>query len=243
MSEANNGLPFRVIEGKDVDLIEPFPTKELNRLYGWLRRVRTDFGGDESPKSRKETLEYYSAGLAAPNVISWGIVDKYNLTQGKIGTPLVGFVAFEQQGLYNGNIHIALTKKANDDRLIDESIGLVIEDLFERFPKLLRISAFAAQTNWLVKDIAGRTGFKHEGTCEDFYTNHGEPKAVVLYGLTRNRFEELKTQCHSSEQQQSQLPVQSEESSATPLVIVENKEVRPVPGLPLPLRTKTSPST
>lgn len=250
----NNGLPFRVIEGEKVDLISPFPEKEIGRLYGWLRRVRTELGSDGSPKGRKETIAFYSQGLKSPNITSYAIVDKGNITSGKTDTPLVGFIAFEGQGGLNGYLHIALTKKANDERLIDESIGLAVRELFERFPSLLRISAIAAQSNWLVREIADRVGFRTEGVCEDFYTYKGEPRNVVHYGLTRRIFN---NKCRSLHQQSDQSPQDSghslglqveplpqqtspeplAEPPLEPLVAVEDKADRPKPGVPLPLET------
>lgn len=244
---ANNGLPFRVIEGAKVDLISPFPEKEIDRLYGWLRRVRTELGGDGSPKSRKDTIAFYTQGLRSPNIVSYAVVDKGNITSGKTDTPLVGFVAFEVQGPLNGYLHIALTKKANDERLIDESIRLAVQELFDGVPSLLRISAIAAQSNWLVREIADRVGFRTEGVCEDFYTYKGEPRNVVHYGLTRRRFNEL---CRSL--QLSPQPLQPSEadqplvehSPSEPLLQVPylersvdlvRKVDRPKPGMPLPL--------
>ena len=241
----NNGLPFRVIEGEKVDLISPFPEREIDRLYGWLRRVRTELGGDASPKSRKDTIAFYKQGLSSPNIISYAIVDKGNITSGKTDTPLVGFVAFEGQGGLNGYLHIALTKKANDERLIDESIRLAVGELFNGFPSLLRISAIAAQSNWLVREIADRVGFRTEGVCEDFYTYKGEPRNVVHYGLTRRRFDEL---CRSLHQQSDRLSEPSEEQVEPSVPVLESavpfleqpvdlvlKVDRPKPGEPLPL--------
>jgi RimJ/RimL family protein N-acetyltransferase len=233
---SNKGIS--VIEGDKVDLLSPFPEKELKRLYGWLRRVRTELGGDETPKSRKDILAHYSVGLASPNVSSWGIIDKGNITSGKTDFPIVGFVAFEKQSSYNGYIHLATTKEAFNLHLIDEAVELAVKDLYARYQTLLRISAMAAQSNWLVKELARRTGFVFEGTFEDSYTYEGDPRNVVHYGLTRRRFEgEL---CRSL-QLSRPLPLPSSEPEPpldlVPLVNLENREARPKPGLPVPLKT------
>ncbi len=69
---------LRIINGKDVDLISPFPMSEIKRLYGWLHCYRTITECDDSPKDVDTYCQLMTEVLS--KVVSWGVIDKNQLT-------------------------------------------------------------------------------------------------------------------------------------------------------------------
>lgn len=185
---------LRIITGKDVDLICPFPISEIKRTYGWVHCYRTITECDDSPKD----IDSYSAMMSQvlPRVVSWGMIDKNHLTNIKHEAPLVGFGMFEPSLMPNGTIrsgylHVATARRAWKANLVDEATDLVLADLFEGLPSLLRVSAYMADKNAPAKALVRRHGFRYEGLIEDSILVENSPENLVLFGLTRRNYNAL----------------------------------------------------
>jgi RimJ/RimL family protein N-acetyltransferase len=181
---------MRIIEGKNVDLICPFPPAEIKRMYGWCHCYRTLTETDDGPQTQEEMLEYLNAYV--PMCVSFGVIDKNHLTNIKHEAPLVGVILFEPASLRTGYFHVATARKAWRTGLIDEAGELAIKDIFTQAPTLLRVGAFMFEKNFPARGLCQRLGFEYEGLFKDLVLQNGEPKNVVYFGLTRRNWE-----CHS----------------------------------------------
>jgi len=186
---------LRIITGKDVDLITPFPLSEVKRLYGWLHCYRTITECDDSPKDVDTYCQLMTEVL--PRCVSWGVIDKNHLTNIKHEAPLVGFGMFEPSlmpngAVRNGFLHVATARRAWKARLVDEAAGMVVKDLFEGIPSLLRLTTYMSERNSPAKALVRRLGFKMEGIVEDGIMYENSPQNLVLFGLTRRNYN---TQC------------------------------------------------
>jgi len=182
---------MRIIEGKNVDLISPFPVSEIRRTYGWLHCYRTVTESDDSPKGLEEYCQMISGNL--DKVVSWGIVDKNHLTNIKHEAPLVGMGIFEPLVMPNGTVrngylHVATARRAWKARLIDEAAEMALCDVFEGIPSLLRLSGYINERNAPAKALLRRLGFKFEGIVEDAIQYENSPQNLVLFGLTRRNY-------------------------------------------------------
>jgi len=137
----------------------------------------------------EEAEEFLRASILSPNVMSWGVVDKNNLTNYRHPAPLVGFISFEFNGPYNGYFHVASPRSAWGKGLIDEAARAVIKQAFTD-SEILRASAVILDNNRPAKSLCYRLGFKRDGVFEDFVRKNGQPMAVVHFGLTRVRWNE-----------------------------------------------------
>lgn len=177
---------MRVIEGQYADLIDPFPRKEIHRVYGWMHCYRTMTESDISPKTPEEFDSFFNSLLNT--VVSYGIIDKQNLTNSKHEAPLVGIITFEPHTIWNGFVHVASTRKAWGKGIMDEAGQLVIKDLFDNLPSILRLSAWIFKNNIPAQHYVVRAGFRKEGVLRDYILQDGAPKTIFQYGLTRREY-------------------------------------------------------
>ena len=190
---------MNIISGQNVDLISPFPPQEVRRVFGWNHCYRTLTENDDTPNTIDDFERHMQALLAV--CPSWGIIDKNHLTNIKHEAPLVGIGLFEPAGIRHGFFHVATARKAFKTGLIDEAGQLVIQQLFDSIPTLLRVGAYMDERNAPAKALCKRIGFKFEGLCEDMISRNGEPKNIAYFGLTRRKWNEL---CLSAKQQTTQ---------------------------------------
>jgi RimJ/RimL family protein N-acetyltransferase len=223
-----------VIEGRNVDLIEPFPTSEIRRMRAWLRCYKSIVESDDSPQTEAEFQQFMEALLARSR--SWGVIDKHNALAMKElvrqGMPvedaqqkvagwapsIVGGIIFEPASLRNGYFHVASSRKAWGSGFMDEAGAEAIKAVFA-IPELLRVSAYTLVRNFPAKALARRLGFGFEGVLSDMVLRDGEPQAIAHFGLTRSNWEQ-KCQQHS----QSLLPRPSEEVSSEPSADLVSKD-------------------
>jgi RimJ/RimL family protein N-acetyltransferase len=173
---------MRIIEGDLVDLITPFPRKELKRVFGWLYCYKSIIETDAFPKTPEEYEEQMSQVI--PNILSYAVIDKNNITHNKHETPLVGMFAFEPMSEWNAYIHLASSRSAWKKHLMDEAARLSITDVFSTQP-FIRLSGFILEQNLPVRYMAKRMGWTYEGLLKDWVTQNGVIKDVIHYGYTR----------------------------------------------------------
>src|SRR5262249_5964326 len=107
--------------------------------------------------------------------------------------PLVGFISFEPALMPNGVVrngflHVATARRAWKANLIDEAGQLVLRDLFEGIPSLLRVSAVMSDRNAPAKGLVKRFGFRFEGLIEDAILSDNSPQNMAQFGLTRRNY-------------------------------------------------------
>jgi RimJ/RimL family protein N-acetyltransferase len=119
---------------------------------------------------------------------SYGVIDKNNTLNIRHEAPLIGMIAFEPHTVWNGYLHIASSRKAWGSGLFDQGLVLAIDDIFSSIPSLTRISALVLENNYPTRSLAKRMGFLREGRFEDMVTQHGEPRSLLHFGMTRRRW-------------------------------------------------------
>lgn len=199
---------MQVIEGKDVDLLKPFPLMEVPRLIGWLHCYKTIIHSDDSPQTEQELKDYFTTWLQQPNVVSWGIIDKNRKLNIRHEAPLVGFGGFAYSTLRDGYFHCATTRRAWGTGMIDEAGRLAIRDLFTTDPRLTRVSTIVINNNYPARSLAHRLGFVIEGRCEDMVVQKGIPRPVTHFGLTRRAW--LAAQAEAEQPSTVDTPAQAE---------------------------------
>jgi len=177
---------MRVIQSTNIDLISPFPRKEISRIFGWLHCYNSVVQHDASPQTPEEYEAVMTENL--PNMVTYGVIDKNNTTNHKHEAPLIGMYAFEPVSPWNAYMHLASNRRAWKGRLMDEAAQVAIDDIFTTNPGLLRISGFVLEENRPVRYMAQRMGWKQEGVLHDWVTKKGEPRSVIHYGLTRKQW-------------------------------------------------------
>lgn len=187
---------MHIVQGRDVDLISPFPVKEVPSVIGWTHCYKTIILGDEGPQNDEELSQLLVAHITSHN--SWAIVDKANLTKcSKLDVPpLVGIIIFEKTSPYNGYIHVASNRKAWGNRLakpglIEQAGALVIEDIFKSNPDLNRISIAVEDNNKAAISLAKRVGFKQDGCFKDMIMKAGKPITALHFGYLRSECGQL----------------------------------------------------
>lgn len=178
-----------ILEGVDVDLIEPFPQSEIASAVSWFRCYKTTMFGDDGPQTNEDIEVFLRQRL--PLVRSWGIVDKRNLTGSRQSdVPLVGLIVFERGTLYNGYGHIIVSRKAFGDKLAQPGLAeqagrLALGQVFADTPELQRVSLTTFAKNAAARELAKRLGFHKDGYFRALGREHGVPQDVVHFGLVR----------------------------------------------------------
>ena len=223
---------FEVIEGIDVDLLEPFPVSQIGRIWGWTRPngCRTQIDNDYGVKTKEQFVANTREAFAQPGFRSFALIDKNHKVDQKQEAPLVGVIMMESGIPTNRYLHIATRRKASV--LVAEATKLAGQRLFDSDQDLLRLSAWITENNKVVRLLLKRIGFVHEGTIPDMLLINNKPATALHFGMTRTHWEEI---CR---QQPSPPPPPLEELSSVESETVEDNEKtkRPVPGLPMPLR-------
>lgn len=181
---------IQVLEGKNVDVIEPFPIKEIQAAVGWMHCYKTLVCGDDGPQTNDEIAAFLHTTLAASNVRTWAIVDKDNLTNTHTTSPLVGMLSFERANTQNGYLHITTPRKVWGEKLAqpgmaEQASQLVISNLFSSEPTLQRISVAIVSTNKAAIALAKRVGFTKEGYLPAMTQIKGKPADMIHFGLLR----------------------------------------------------------
>lgn len=177
---------IHVLEGKDVDVLEPFPLKELGAAVGWSHCYRSSVSSDDGPQTNDEIAKALYESIQVNR--SWAIVDKANLSNTKKELPLVGLIIFEQTSPYNGYIHITTARKAHrmgSPTISEQAVQLVLDEVWASTSGLARISAATLVTNKGAKSLITRLGFTKEGVLPALLKVKGEMVGVVHYGLLR----------------------------------------------------------
>lgn len=180
---------MKIYTGSEIDLLQPFPEKEIPRLVGWLHCFKSIIHSDDSPQTDEDLIKYFTEYFKQPNVRSWGIIDKHNKVNIHHEAPLVGFGAFEFSGTSeaarNGYFHCATTRKAWGSGLINEAYRVAVNAVFQEHPNLLRVSSFVINNNYPARKLALAMGMKMEGILQDAVLQAGVPKPLTHFGLTR----------------------------------------------------------
>lgn len=169
-----------LIQGVRVELITPYPREDLARVYQWLHACKDLTEDDDSPATPEE---YESAmGLELVQCISYGI------RRSGCADRWIGLFYFEPAGRRNGYLHIAMDPAAWGRGLADEAAALAIADLFARCGDLTRLSAAILEQNRAAQALARRMGFQLEAQFPDMIVQHGTPRSLMHFGLTRRQW-------------------------------------------------------
>lgn len=181
-----------VLEGNDVDVIAPFPVKELPAVAGWMHCYKSIITSDDGPKTDEEMIQVLQAHVDQHH--TWGIIDKANLTKSsKVDAPIVGIVMFDKTGLNNGYIHVASNRRSWGEKLvkpglIEQAGRIIITSLFENDPDLSRISISVESHNKAAINLAKRLGFVQDGFFKDMIVQNGKLRSATHLGLLRSEY-------------------------------------------------------
>lgn len=182
---------MQILEGRDVDVITPFPLTMLPKAAQWMHCYKTLMFGQNSPKTTDEIEKFLQERSILDCVTSWGIVDKNNLTNSKeFEAPLVGIIYFEQSCPQNGYAHLASNRRAWGERLtkpglMEQAGHLIIDSLFKDRQELKRISITTYSNNKAAWNMALRMGFHKDGYFKSMDILNGKLVDVVHFGKLR----------------------------------------------------------
>lgn len=183
---------MKVLEGKDVDVIYPFPSSALTAVIGWMHCYKSFIIGDDGPPTDEQLAAHMYQILSNPNITTMGVIDKNNLTGSEqIDIPLVGLLYFDPIAPNNGYVHVTSNRRAWGARvaqpaLMEQAAKLCITDLFESKPELTRLSSSIISTNKAAINFAKRLGFSQDGLFKQAVIQNGIAKDVVHLGLLRS---------------------------------------------------------
>ena len=175
---------MKIIEGTTVDLIEPFPTNQLDRLWRWTKMVKLMTALDGSPQNEEDFVKFMEAAL--PLCRSFGVIDKDGALGFHHEAPIIGFIMFEPMPPCSMYAHIASSRRAWGTDLMKEASELAIKELFATEPGALRISAVIPAFNKRALAFARKVGLHKDGFFQNAATIKGKPISLVHFGIIRD---------------------------------------------------------
>lgn len=196
---------MRVIEGSNVDLIQPFPLAEVNRVINWSHCYRSMVVVDGSPGSTGgEELAHYGS-MVVLNCPSYGVIDRNGVLGYHHEAPLVGIFWLEPGSTpANTYIHFTSSRKSFGSGLMLEAAKQLVPQIFADFPTLTRISAGVLQKNSPARNFLKAIGFKQDGLFKDFVTQNGVPLKIAHFGYLRSYLDGMLQQHDDSATAESQ---------------------------------------
>lgn len=185
---------MQILEGKDVDVIQPFPSSAVGAVIGWMHSYKSFIIGDDGPPTDEELVAHIYNILSNPSIQTAGVVDKHNLTGSKQSDiPLVGLFYYEPNGLCNGYVHVTSNRRAWGNKiaqpgLMEQAASLCIADLFEKIPTLTRLSSSIVSTNRAAVNFAKKLGFRQDGLFQQAIIQNGVPKDVIHLGILKEAY-------------------------------------------------------
>lgn len=182
---------MKVLIGTDVDVIAPFPVQALKQAAQWMHCYKTLIFGDNGPQTNEEIEAFLAQRASQPNIQTWGIVDKNNLTGStQSEAPLVGIGFLEVLSPENGYFHIATNRRAWGEKVTSPSMAqqaaqLVIPEVWQVLPSLQRLSAATYASNKAARNLIRKVGFQKDGYFVAMGRTKGKPEDVVHFGLLR----------------------------------------------------------
>lgn len=172
---------MHVIEGRDTDLLSPFPPREYRRIFSWLHCYKTVYEGI-FPDNEADLAECFAR---RPDIETFGIIDKNNFLGIRHDVPLIGMYTLQKDSDLNANIHVISTRKAWGSRLVDQAGRLLVTHAFNTYPTLERITSMILSNNAPAKALARRNGFRYEGCIRNAIKLKTGIAHMALFGLTR----------------------------------------------------------
>lgn len=185
--------PFipRVLIGTNVDVISPFPLVYIDRLVKWTYQYKSLITDDFLPSDDVTLTNNFTTHIKTQ--LSYGVVDKHNKIGLDTDGPIVvgGFFVDPGTTPLNVYLHVISQRRAWGKGLMDEGASLVVKDLFDTQPELMRLSAAVISSNRAVSSFVEKQNFRREGIMRDMTRVNGKMRDVVLYGLTRNFYNQV----------------------------------------------------
>lgn len=174
---------MNIISGQNVDLLTPFPTSEAHRLFGWNHCYRSLSDDDEIPQE-KEGFEAWARELL-PLTLSFGVIDKGQVTTQKHEAPLVGILMLRAMTHRMAALDFAAGRKAFKMGLVDEGVTELLQWMWGAYPLVMRVTTLLEEGNTPAKGLLRRLGFKFEGVLRDSVLRDGIARNQAIFGLIR----------------------------------------------------------
>lgn len=182
---------MQILEGKDVDVISPFPVSMLAAAAQWARCYKSVVIDDHGPQTNEAIAEHLRGRFALPTTRTYAIVDKNNLTRThEYETPIVGVISVESNNPENAYVHVLSHRRAWGEKLaqpglIEQGARIVLTHIFPAMPELERLNAAILEANHPAKNFIMRIGFKRDGRFANAVRVGGKMQGLVHYGFLR----------------------------------------------------------
>lgn len=163
-----------------ITLESPFPADQADVLYGWLAASGTVSSAECFPS----TPETAAKMLADPRVRTWAV----RTSDGG----LVGAVMFEPLGTMGGRSYAVADRSIWGLELIDDAARLGIEECFATCPDLDWILGNVVETNWPARHLNERIGMKLKNVIPECVMQRGKERALLVYEMSRERWQEFR---------------------------------------------------
>lgn len=164
----------------------PFPIPSLPLAHTWHKHTSTAVNNNTF--NLGEFIRLIFDVMHTPGGRSWGLWEDGEL---------LGFMAFEPiwrvGQIVDGSVHIAVARKAWGRRFIERGWEVVMPELFNSIPTLLRISGFTPAHYQPGLKVTRNLGLKIDGVIRDAISIEGVVRDLVITGLTRRDWEMSKT--------------------------------------------------
>jgi len=160
----------------EIEVISPFPTESLPRVWAWSERFRHQMSDDFSPQTQGEFVD---AMLAADGLQkTWAVYG-----DGELG----GMITYQRLSPWVGTAHIFVKPKFQGKGLAPPALKIAFAEMFA--DGIGKLSFYPLAGNWAVGSLLINLGAKREGCLRSQTIAGGKPIDMHIYGLLKEEFE------------------------------------------------------
>jgi len=176
----------------EIEVISPFPTESLPRVWAWSERFRHQVSDDFSPQTQGEFVDAMLAAIGLQK--TWAVYG-----DGELG----GMITYQRLSPWVGTAHIFTKPNFQGKGLAPPALKIAFAEMFA--DGIGKLSFYPLAGNWAVGSLLINLGAKREGCLRSQTLAGGKPIDMHIFGLLKEEFEHALGAASSSRDRRSQL--------------------------------------
>jgi len=160
----------------DIEVISPFPTESLPRVWAWNERFRHQVSDDFSPQTQGEFVDAMLAAMDLQK--TWAVYG-----DGELG----GMITYQRLSPWVGTAHIFVKPKFQGKGLAPPALKIAFAEMFA--DGIGKLSFYPLAGNRAVGSLLINLGAKREGCLRSQTIAGGKPIDMHIYGMLKEEFE------------------------------------------------------
>jgi len=160
----------------EIEVISPFPTESLPRVWAWSERFRHQVSDDFSPQTQAEFVDAMLAAIDLQK--TWAVYG-----DGELG----GMITYQRLSPWVGTAHIFTKPNFQGNGLAPPALKIAFAEMFA--DGIGKLSFYPLAGNRAVGSLLINLGARREGCLRSQTIAGGKPIDMHIYGLLKEEFQ------------------------------------------------------